>query len=144
MPLLFAVTQPQAMLAIGQPVKPRDLVERIALGQAVGLAVVDHLQAVFDLPQPVIGLAEDKRATFECSYYDLLSAYGAITARRSRSVHVVRRRPVMALDEAIERLEHLLGRSIDWDGDKERIAGDEAANKLLRRDYRKGWEYPTA
>lgn len=37
-----------------------------------------------------------------------------------------------------------LGRSIDWDGDKERIAGDEAANKLLRRDYRKGWEYPTA
>ena len=46
--------------------------------------------------------------------HDLLSAYGAITARRSRSVHVVRRRPVMALDEAIERLEHLLGRSNDW------------------------------
>ena len=68
---------------------------------------------MFRRPNPE-GLAEEKRATFECSYYDLLSAYGAITARRSRSVHVVRRRPVMALDEAIERLEHLLGRSIDW------------------------------
>ena len=34
------------------------------------------------------------------------------------------------------------GRSIDWDGEKERIIGDDAANKLLRRDYRKGWEYP--
>ena len=37
-----------------------------------------------------------------------------------------------------------LGRSIEWDGVKETIVGDEAANKLLRRDYRKGWEYPVA
>jgi hypothetical protein len=36
------------------------------------------------------------------------------------------------------------GRSVEWDGEKEMIVGDEAANKLLRRDYRKGWEYPTA
>ena len=36
------------------------------------------------------------------------------------------------------------GRSIEWDGEKERIVGDDAANKLLRRDYRKGWEYPKA
>jgi predicted dehydrogenase len=35
------------------------------------------------------------------------------------------------------------GRSIEWDGAKERIVGDDAANKLLRRAYRKGWEYPT-
>ncbi len=35
-----------------------------------------------------------------------------------------------------------LGRSLDWDGAKERITNDEAANKLLRRDYRKGYEYP--
>jgi predicted dehydrogenase len=37
-----------------------------------------------------------------------------------------------------------LGRSIEWDGEKERIINDEAANKLLRREYRKGWEYPAA
>jgi predicted dehydrogenase len=36
------------------------------------------------------------------------------------------------------------GRSLEWDGEKERIIGDDAANKLLRRDYRKGWEYPKA
>jgi predicted dehydrogenase len=36
------------------------------------------------------------------------------------------------------------GKSIDWDGDKERIIGDDDANKLLRREYRKGWEYPKA
>ena len=35
-----------------------------------------------------------------------------------------------------------LGRSIKWDGDKETVIGDENANKLLRRDYRKPWVYP--
>ena len=35
-----------------------------------------------------------------------------------------------------------LGRSIKWDGEKEIIIGDEQANKLLRRDYRKPWIYP--
>jgi predicted dehydrogenase len=37
-----------------------------------------------------------------------------------------------------------LGQSLDWDGEKERITNHEAANKLLRRDYRRGYEYPTA
>ncbi|WP_353218342.1 ScpA family protein, partial [Sandarakinorhabdus sp.] len=60
------------------------------------------------------GLAQDQRPVYDCSYYDLLSAYGAITARRTRSVHVVRRRQVMTLDEAMERLAHLIGRSADW------------------------------
>lgn len=35
-----------------------------------------------------------------------------------------------------------LGRSIEWDGDKEQIIGDETANKLLSRTYRGPWEYP--
>ena len=34
------------------------------------------------------------------------------------------------------------GKSIDWDGANERIVGDEAANRLLRRDYRTGYDYP--
>ena len=37
-----------------------------------------------------------------------------------------------------------VGRSLDWDGATERIVGDEAANKLLRRDYRKGYDYPSS
>ena len=36
-----------------------------------------------------------------------------------------------------------LGRSIDWDGEKEIILNDPEANKLLRRDYRGEWVYPS-
>lgn len=35
-----------------------------------------------------------------------------------------------------------LGRSVKWDGDKEECPGDAEANALLRREYRKPWEYP--
>ncbi len=37
-----------------------------------------------------------------------------------------------------------LGRSIQWDGEKEVIAGDPEANKLLSRLYRAPWQYPQA
>ncbi|MCB1232014.1 MAG: Gfo/Idh/MocA family oxidoreductase [Verrucomicrobiae bacterium] len=35
-----------------------------------------------------------------------------------------------------------LGRSIEWDGEKEIIPGDNEANRLLTRDYRGPWKYP--
>jgi len=35
-----------------------------------------------------------------------------------------------------------IGRSIEWDGEKEVIIGDREANRLLRRKYRKPWVYP--
>ena len=37
-----------------------------------------------------------------------------------------------------------LGRSIQWDGEHEQIIGDDEANKLLRREYRSPWRYPSA
>ncbi len=37
-----------------------------------------------------------------------------------------------------------LGRSVRWDAEKERVIGDDEANKLLRRDYRGEWKYPEA
>ncbi len=37
-----------------------------------------------------------------------------------------------------------LGRSVEWDGEKEAIIGDPDANKLLRRAYRAPWQYPEA
>ena len=40
-------------------------------------------------------------------------------------------------------LSYKLGRSVKWDGENEKIIGDEEGNKLLRRDYRGPWEYPT-
>ncbi len=41
-------------------------------------------------------------------------------------------------------LSYKLGRSIKWDGEKEIIIGDKAANKLLKRKYRTPWTYPKA
>lgn len=35
-----------------------------------------------------------------------------------------------------------LGRSVDWDGEKEVCVGDEEANALLAREYREPWKYP--
>jgi len=37
-----------------------------------------------------------------------------------------------------------IGRSVEWDGEKELIRHDPEANKLLRRQYRGSWEYPEA
>jgi predicted dehydrogenase len=34
------------------------------------------------------------------------------------------------------------GRSVQWDGEKEQIVGDPAANRLLSRPYRAPWKYP--
>ena len=39
-------------------------------------------------------------------------------------------------------ISYKLGRSIEWDGGKEKIIEDKEANKLLRRDYRNPWVYP--
>ncbi len=35
-----------------------------------------------------------------------------------------------------------LGRSLKWDADKQLVVGDDEANKLLRREYRKPWVHP--
>ncbi|EMI20796.1 oxidoreductase domain-containing protein [Rhodopirellula maiorica SM1] len=35
-----------------------------------------------------------------------------------------------------------LGRSVRWDGESERIIGDDEANGLLKRKYRAPWTYP--
>jgi predicted dehydrogenase len=35
-----------------------------------------------------------------------------------------------------------LGRTLQWDAAKQRVAGDEEANRLLRRPYRKPWVHP--
>ncbi|MCA9245651.1 MAG: Gfo/Idh/MocA family oxidoreductase [Planctomycetales bacterium] len=37
-----------------------------------------------------------------------------------------------------------LGRGVAWDGDRERVIGDDDANRLLRREYRAPWVYPKA
>ena len=78
------------------------------------------------------GLKRENIAVYDIGYFDLISAYGAIKARNSKSIHVVRRRAVMALDEAIERLERLLGQSLDWTDLARFLPGDLADEGYAR------------
>ncbi len=62
------------------------------------------------------------------------------------------RRPVSDIEEIhystnvslLGMLSYKLGRSLEWDGTKAEVIGDSEANRMLRRKYRKGWEYPKA
>src|SRR5437868_637089 len=60
------------------------------------------------------GLKVVRRSAWQADLYDLISAYGIVRARTQPSVHVVTRRPVMTLDEALHRLETLIGARIEW------------------------------
>jgi len=60
------------------------------------------------------GLRVDTKALWQASLYDLVAAYGQVKARTAPAVHVVSRRPVMSLDEAIVRVGRLVGARLDW------------------------------
>ncbi len=42
------------------------------------------------------------------------AAYGSVRARNEPAVHIVSRRPVMTLEEALLRVERLIGSSVRW------------------------------
>ena len=60
------------------------------------------------------GLRVIRKAAWQAELYDLISAYGSIRARNEPVVHIVGRRPVMTLDEALTRVERLLGITVEW------------------------------
>ena len=60
------------------------------------------------------GLRVVRQARWEAEIYDLIAAYGRISARTRPVMHVVAQRDVMTLEEAIERVSHLVGTRIDW------------------------------
>ena len=68
---------------------------------------------VFVRPRPE-GLRLVRKAKWTASLYDLLQSYGQIRARTQPVVHMVAVRPVMTLDEAIQRVGTLVGAAIDW------------------------------
>lgn len=61
-----------------------------------------------------------------------------------------RGRPVADIEEGhistasciLANLSMQLGRSLTWDAEKQRIVGDDEANRLLRRPYRAPWVHP--
>ncbi|MGZ8998438.1 MAG: segregation and condensation protein A [Allosphingosinicella sp.] len=60
------------------------------------------------------GLKVVRRAAWTTDLYDLIAAYGVVRARSEPAVHIVARRPVMTLDEAIHRLERMIGARMEW------------------------------
>jgi segregation and condensation protein A len=60
------------------------------------------------------GLKVIRKAAWQAELFDLIAAYGAITARNKPVMHVVSRRPVMTLEAALQRVEAMLGHAVDW------------------------------
>jgi segregation and condensation protein A len=60
------------------------------------------------------GLKVVRRAAWTSDLYDLIAAYGMVRARSEPAIHVVARRPVMTLDDAIHRLERMIGMRVEW------------------------------
>ena len=60
------------------------------------------------------GMRTDRAALWQCDWFALVEAYGAVRARTAPAVHIVRERLVMTLETALERLLAMLGRMPDW------------------------------
>lgn len=60
------------------------------------------------------GLRVIRKARWDAQIFDLIQAYGHVKARAMPAFHVVARRHVMTLEDAIERVARLVGSAIDW------------------------------
>jgi segregation and condensation protein A len=60
------------------------------------------------------GLRTVRNATWSAGIYDLIAAYGQVSARSRPVMHVVRDREVMTLEAAIARVSALVGSTIEW------------------------------
>jgi segregation and condensation protein A len=60
------------------------------------------------------GLRQVRRSRWEVSLFELAAAYGQVRARSAPVMHVVSRRSVVTLEEAIERVSALVGSAVDW------------------------------
>ncbi|MFA6219338.1 MAG: ScpA family protein [Erythrobacter sp.] len=60
------------------------------------------------------GLEIARRSRWQCDQFALIEAYGRVKARTAPAIHMVRERPVMTLESALERVSHMLGVTLDW------------------------------
>ena len=68
---------------------------------------------VFQRGSPA-GLRLVRKAAWQVRDFDLFAAYGAVRARTQPAMHVVHARAVLTLDEALDRLNRMLGMALDW------------------------------
>ena len=81
------------------------------------------------------GLRIERRNLWQCSWFDLIRAYGDVKVRSEPVVHMVRERMVMTLDSAIARVSSMLGVALDWMELRDFLppAHEAWANPQLRR-----------
>ena len=60
------------------------------------------------------GLRLVRKTRWQAEIFDLVAAYGRVTARTRPVMHVVADRQVMTLEAALEHVSRLLGVSVDW------------------------------
>lgn len=86
-----------AMREAGARLMARDRVGRdtFARGRPEGLRVIAERQ-------------------WDCDYFTLINAYGQLRARTEPALHIVKRRAVVTLDEAIDRLSRMIGQAVEW------------------------------
>lgn len=60
------------------------------------------------------GLRVVRRPRWDANLYDLLSAYGRVSARTRPAMHIVADREVMTLEDALARVGRLVGARLDW------------------------------
>jgi segregation and condensation protein A len=60
------------------------------------------------------GLPLVRKSRWQANLYDLIAAYGSVRTRSEPVVHIVARRAVMTLDEALVRLERMVGAAPAW------------------------------
>ena len=60
------------------------------------------------------GLEIEKTTRWRCDQFALIEAYGRVKARTAPAIHMVRERPVMTLESALERVSHMIGVTLQW------------------------------
>lgn len=60
------------------------------------------------------GLRQIRTSRWQVTLFELAAAYGQVRARSAPVMHVVARRAVITLEEALERVSALIGTAIDW------------------------------
>ena len=84
------------------------------------------------------GLRIEKSYKYHCNYFDLIQAYGQVSARTQPVMHLVKKRAVMTLDDALVHLSKMIGHNVDWTNIElflPNIQGNEDDNSahMLRR-----------
>jgi len=60
------------------------------------------------------GLRVVKNRHWQAEYYDLIAAYSRVKIRSAPAIHIVKKRMIMTLEDALARVSLMLGEAIDW------------------------------